>query len=396
MNGFNAVKLKTHIFRRDFTDKSSETSVVRFVKTAVSAAGITPVKFYNACGDVYAYCSDRTLKKAVNGAFVNTGFTSDAVPLIAPVIYNGNSAALFIGDGTASVGGVSVSGVPYGSDCAFFGGRLFIADGNAVRFSEEFDFTDFTVGLSFGGYIKVGKECGDVLHFAADGGKLYVICEKGIYALAPYGNQYDFTMEKVSAFALDVKADSVFTVGNRTCFLSGDAFCVLCGGKVKKTGKEDFSGFTAKTAGGTDGVYVLSLISDGTEYVYVYDTVSGKETLMIADGFSVSGGYAVNLNDGYLYTLNVRTETATLTTEISGEYDFGTCRKKAVSKVETHIRGSATLTVRGDVVFRAAVSGKCNSVPCFVHGRNFYIGFENASADFKAYNIAVHYTIYGE
>ncbi len=395
MNGFSAVNLKTHIYKRDFTDESTETLFPCFKNTGISAAGITPVKFYRAGGDVYAYCSDKTLKKAINGAFTNTGFTSNAVPLVLSVLYNGNNAPLFIGD-TAMVSGQTVSGVPCGADCAAIGGRLFIADGNTVKFSEEFDFTDFTVGLSLGGFIKVGEGDGNVLHFSADDGKLYVICERAIYALTPYGNQYDFTMEKVSTFALDVAANSVYTVGNRTCFISGNALCVLCGGKVKKAGKEDFSGFTVSTAGGHDGIYILSLLSGGTEYVYAYDTVSGKEVLMQADGFSVCCGYAVKSGDNNLYALGVKTQTETTTAEYAGEYDFGSCRKKAVSRVEAHIRGSATVVLRGDGVFRATINEKCNSVSCFLHGRNFHIGFENASANFKAYNIAVHYTIYGE
>ncbi len=395
MNGFSAVNLKTHIYKRDFTDESAEIPFLRFTNTGISAAGITPVKFYRAGGDVYAYCSDKTLKKAVNGAFINTGFTSNVVPMVVSVLYNGNNSPLFIGD-TAQVNGQTVSGVPYGADCAFFGGRLFIADGNTVRFSEEFDFTDFTVGLSLGGFIKVGEDSGNVLHFSADDGKLYVICEKAIYALTPYGNQYDFTMEKVSAFALDVAANSVYTVGNRTCFISGNAFCVLCGGKVKKVGKEDFSGFTVKPAGGRDGIYILPLLSGGAEYVYAYDTVSGKEILTQADGFSVYGGDAGKSADDNLYSIGVNTRTETTFAEYSGEYDFGSCRKKAVSRVEAHIRGSATVVVRGEGVFRATLSEKCNSVSCFLHGRSFNIGFENASENFKAYNIAVHYTIYGD
>lgn len=395
MNGFSAVNLKTQVYKRDFTDQSADAFFLHLIDTGISAAGITPLKFYRAGGDLYAYCSDKTLKKAANGGFTNTGFTSNVVPLVVSVIHNGAKKPLFIGD-TAVIDGQTISGVPYGADCEFFGGRLFIADGNTVRFSEEFDFTDFTVGLSFGGFIKVGEESGNVLRFAADGGKLYVICERAVYALTPYGNQYDFTMEKVSAFALDVAANSVFTVGNRTCFVSGNAFCVLCGGKVKKAGKEDLSGFNFKPAGGQGGVYVLPLVSGGNEYVYAYDTVSEKEIFTAADGFSVSGGYAVKSADNKLYALKVKTGTETATAEYSGEYDLGSCRKKAVSRVEAHIRGNATIVVRGDGEFRAALTEKCNGVSCFIHGRSFYIGFENASEDFKAYNIAVHYTIYGD
>ena len=396
MNGFSTVNLKTHIFKRDFTDESIETPDVGFTKTAINVAGITPVKFYNACGDVYAYCADKTLKKFVNGSPINTGFTSDVVPLVSPIIYNGESVPIFIGDVAASAGGETISGVPYGNDCAFFAGRLFIADGKSVKFSEEFDFTDFTVGLPFGGFINVDKDSGNVLRFAPDGGKLYVICEKAVCVLTPYGNQYDFTLEKLSTFAINVAENSVFSVGNRTCFISGNALCVLCGGKVKKAGSEDLSGYTVKTVGGADGIYVLSLLSDGKNYVYAYDTVSGKDVLMTADGFTVYGGYAVKTEDDYVYRVGVKTATETVMTEYSGEYDFGTCRKKAVSRVEAHIRGNATITVKGDGFFRAAISEKCNSVSCFLHGRNFQIGFENASEDFKAYNIAVHYTIYGE
>ncbi len=397
MNGFSRVSYKTRVFEREFTDESIALAAVNFKKTTISAAGVTPVKYYKANGEEYLYLSDKTLRKNANGSLVSTEFTSNVAPLVVPVIRGGVRKVMFINDQTAKIGAETVSGVPYGKDCAFCAGRLFIADGKNIKFSEEFDFTDFNVGLAFGGFIRVEEDDGNVLCLAESGGKLYALCEHAACIISPYGEEYDFSMEKISSFELSVSADSVAKTGNSVCFLSGKDFCVLKDGKIKRAGNA-FSSFAYTSngiAGGGNGLYVLPLSAGQNGYIYVYDTVTDKEMLERSD-FTVAGIYAVKSGDSYLYELTATPKTGTLGALYSGEYDFGSCAKKSVCRVNAHIRGNAELVIKGDGVYRAAVTEKCNCVSCFVHGRSFTIGFENASADFKLYKIAVHYINYGE
>ncbi|MBR0189688.1 MAG: hypothetical protein IJQ23_04825 [Clostridia bacterium] len=398
MNGFERVSYKPRVFERNFGDTVKSSLKAHFKKTRIRVVGAIPVKFYDVDGDLYVYCSNGTLYKITNNALVSTGFTSAVPPLVAPIIKDGVKTVLFISDVTAKVGNESVSGVPYGTSCAYFAGRLFIADGDKIKFSEEFDFTDFTVGLSFGGFIQVDKADGEILYLYGDGKTLSVVCEHAAYTVTPYGEEYDFKLEKISSFALDVKKDTVFGTGDRVCFISGDGLCVFTGGKIKRAG-EAISSVTVssfKSAGGKGGLYVLPFTSGNAAYLYVYDTVKERETLQAVTGYTAFNGYAVKASDTYLYEIAVKTEAETVAAEYSGEYDFGSCRRKSVCRIEAHIRGAADIVITGDGHFSATLTEKCNEVSCFVHGRSFSITFESASEDFKLYRLAVHYIVYGE
>ena len=398
MNGFNRVSYKTRVFERDFKSENELSAYATFSKTSFSAAGITPVKVYEVGGEIYIYCTDKNLRKKSNSVFLSTGFSSSVVPLIVPIILNGTKQTLFIGTTAAIEGGSTVSGVPYGASCAECAGRLFITDGSKIKYSEEFDFTDFSVGLDFGGFIELNGEDGDALFVAEDAGNLYVIAKHAAYILKPYGEQFEFTMEKLSAFSLDVKENTVCQIGNRICFLSGNDLCVMSGGKIKRVGTALYglSTYTYAIAGGIDGLYVLAVNSGGKKYAYVYDTIGEKEVLQDAGVFSVFGGYAKKSGDNYLYKLTLKSDASARVKSYGGNYDFGSCAKKSVCKVEAHIKGSAEIVVSGDGIYRAAITENCNSVSCFVHGRLFNISFENASSDFKLSKLAISYVIHGE
>lgn len=398
MNGFTKVSYKPRVFKRDFNGVNKLSTYAAFKKTSVSISGITPVKMYDLNGALYAYCSDKTVRKNTNGSFVSTGFTSNFAPLIVPIILNGAKETLFIGDTGATVGEDAVSGVPFGASCAECASRLFIADGDKIKYSEEFDFTDFSVGLDFGGFIGLDESDGDAVFLAEDAGNLYVIAEHAAYVLKPYGEQFEFVFKKLSSFCLDVKASTVCRIGNKVCFISGNDLCVLSEGKIKRVGAElhDLFDYSFETAGKTDGLYVLPVSEGGKNYAYVYDTVEDKAVLQDIGGFSLVNGYAKKAGDDYLYKLTLKADKTARVNAYAGEYDFGSCAKKSVCKVEAHIKGSADIVIAGDGVFRATLTEKCNRASCFVHGQTFSISFENASSDFKLLSLAISYVIHGE
>lgn len=398
MNGFSGVSYKTRVFEKKFGERTEESRGIYYTATSVSVSGVTPVRFYNADGEIYVYCADKSVVKVANNAVVSANFSSDVPPIIAPVMINGVKTTLFISDVGAKAGGETLTGVPYGKSCAFCADRLFIACTDRIKYSTEFDYTDFTTGLTFGGFIKTDDADGEVLFLAEDGGKLYAVCKRAVYVIKPYGEEYGFYSERISAFALDVKENTVFKTGNRICFISGNDLCVMVGGKIKVAG-DALSALSVTAfgyAGGNNGLYVLPVTVGDNRYVYAYDTVKDAEILQLAGDYTVFGGYAVKTGAGTLYEISDRVERSTVAETYSGEYDFGTCAKKAVCKVEAHISGSAEISVTGDGVFRALLTEKCNAVSCFVHGRSFAVSFENASEDFRLYRLTVHYVIYGE
>lgn len=414
MNGFYNVSYKTQVYERDFTsgekNGSNATSVFQsfaFENAFFYRSGFIPVKEYRLNGDVYFYCSDKSLRKVSGNTFINAYFSSDVAPLIIPVVYGGAKKIMFVGKSgntvKAQIDGESISGVPYGSSFAFYGGRLFIADKNRLYFSEEFDFTEFTVGTLFSGFLETDEKSGDVLYLFGGKDGINIVCKKGIYLLTPYGEATDFTLKKVPTFYLEIAENSVCESGDAVYFLSGKMICVLSGNSVKSVGKAALEyNFIGGVSGVTDGIYCLPITVNGNRFLYAYDTFSGVEKIISAGNFYPVGSYAYKTSDNTVYTVKRKYEQdsvtdASLDTEVdfNGDYDLGTCLKKAVCGIEAHITGSATINLTGDSSFSATITEKCNSVSCFVHGRSFNITFTEPSADFTVKKIRIRYVAYG-
>lgn len=398
MNGFDKVSYKTHVFKRDFTDQIKTVNQLTFTRTTIATVSTSPVKFYHCNGETYGYSTDKKIRKIVGNDYVVQDFTSNVVPLILPVIVNGEKKVMFVSDETAKIDNQTVSGVPYGSSGIFCAGRIFIADGNKLKYSAEFDFVNFSVGLDFGGFIELDKDAGEILYLSKNGDDLYVIAEHAIFSFSPYGKPYEFKLERIPTFGLSIWKNSVFGENGVVGFLNGKDFCMLSSGKVKfiSNTMNTVGNFTLGVADGYNGFYALPFTVNRVNHVFAYDFGLKKEILEQVSSWSVSGEYASKITDIRFYRTSISTATVTVPATYDGEYDFGSCAKKSVCGVEAHITGSADIVISGDGVFRATLTEKCNRASCFVHGQSFNISFENASSDFKLLSLALSYVIHGE
>ena len=407
MNGFDRVSYKTHVFKREFSDTVKTVDKIIYTRASFDTNNTFPIKFYNCNGDTYGYSTDKNVRKVVGSTYVLQGFSSDVVPLILPVIINGEKDVIFISDQTAKIGDQTITGVPYGNAGAFCAGRLFIAVGNKLKYSEEFNFVNFSVGLDFGGFIELDQNAGEILYLAKNGDGLYVIAEHAIFSFSPYGKPYEFKLERVQTTELSIVKDSVFGEGDVVLFLNKKDLCMFTNDKVQYLNNSflSFGTYYLEVAGGYNGLYVMPFTmqvgNSRIKYVYAYDFFKKKEVLEkvstdVLNAFHVAGEYASRMTDGRYFRLSIGTETETVPAVYDGEYDFGTCAKKSVCKIEAHITGSAEIVVSGDGTYRAVITEKCNSVSCFVHGQLFNITFENASSDFKLDRLAINYVIHGE
>ncbi|MBQ9485408.1 MAG: hypothetical protein IJU83_01065 [Clostridia bacterium] len=393
MNGFEKVSYKPKEFKVNFTDKSVKTVSLAFKPAGINCAA-TPVRVYRAGDDLYAFFADGGLKKAVCGEFVPAGYNGATIPLVISALISGERKTLIIGENGATAGEEMFGNVPYGTTCTFFGGRLFTANGRRINYTTEFDYADFGVGRNYGGFIETPEEGGDVIFLASVKNALYAVCVHAVYEITAYGDQFEFKTRKTPSFYLDARKNSAAVSGDKICFISQNAPCVLSDGKIKRRAVIGGINIIASGyAGAVGSLYLFAFSAGNAEYVYAYDTVSGEETLAAADGYEFVDGYA--FKDGNLYTVALCGEYTAGLNVVSEKYDFGTCRKKAVCHVETHIKGSAELLVEGEGFFRTTLTESCNSATCFVHGREFRIAFENRSADFKAYGMTVRYVVYG-
>ncbi|MBO4251966.1 MAG: hypothetical protein J5911_04840 [Clostridia bacterium] len=403
MNGFSKVSYKTRVYKREFSDAVRTADKFTFTRTTIANASATPVKFYHCNGEIYGYSTDKKIRKVNGNEYTYQDFTSNVLPLILPVIVNGEKKVIFISDETAKIGNQTITGVPYGNSGVFCAGRLFIADGNRIRYSEEFDFVNFNVGLEFGNFIEVDLDAGEILYLAKNGDDISVVAEHALFNLSPYGKPFEFKVDRIPSFRLSVVKNSVYGEGGWIGFMSGNDFCVFSGGKVKNVSKvmHTVGNYTIGVAGGYHELYVLPYTANRLSYVFAYDFSFKKEVLekLTTDAlntYTVAGEYASRITDIRFYRTSIETVKETASASYDGEYDFGSCAKKSVCKVEAHIDGSAEIVISGDGEYRAAITEKCNAVSCFVHGRLFNITFENASSDFKLYKLVINYVIHGE
>ena len=397
MNEFNRVSLAKKVFKKEFTEKLQTKPVLNFTRTVIFTNSVVPIKFYRVNGEIYAYCADKTIRKVDGNAFDPLGFTSNSLPIILPVVISGENKVLFICDQTAVLGNQTVSGIPYGAAGAFCGGRLFIGDGYKIKYSAAFDFTNFNVGLSFGGFIEIDKSCGEIVYLCEDSGKLYVFTEHAILALTVFGAPFEFKLEKITYFDLSIVKNTVSNSGGSVGFICGKDFYMFSSGKVKliSTALHAFNP-TFGVAGGNDGAYFLPFTENNIEHTYAYEFATGREIAGMNAAYRVRGDYSMKIGDIRFYRTSIVMQTDVVTEQYSGEYDFGSCSKKALCRLEAHISGNCRLTITGDGSFSSTITEKCNSVSCFVHGKSFAITFDEASADFKLYRFVAHYVIYGE
>ena len=234
MNGFHRVSLKPKVFTRKFKTETSTVPEASFTRTDISSSHINPVKFYNVGDDEYAYCDDGYLYKKSGDCFTVYGLSATVTvpPLVLPIIRNGQRKTMIITDRSAIIDWEELFNVPFGKSGIYFGGRLFIASGNKVYYSAEFDFTDFSVGLSFGGFVETDAYSGEALYLFADDEKLYIVCRYAVYTLKPFGEPYEFKMEKIIS-RLDVAENSIYPFGDGLNFISGKKLYLFRGGKTK-------------------------------------------------------------------------------------------------------------------------------------------------------------------
>ena len=398
MNGFNKVSYKVRTFKRDFTKEREAVllNAVKYCETTIPVLGYMPVKVYRVNGFVYVYCDDKSVIKITSrSSFQSTGFTSEVPPLIISVIRNGARKVLFVGTNSAEIDGQSVD-VPFGESYAEFCGRLFIAAGRKIYYSAEFDRTNFSEGLDFGGFIETDVQAGNIVCLAVASGKLAVLCEHALYELSPFGESFGWTLSRITDKRFNATTGSACGTENGMCFISDGVLYLLSDGKITAVGKELNEYAVTETAKAEfyDGLFVLPFVSGEKSFIYLYDVASGKTAVKECGACVPAGAY------GYLYGSNVLLVLKKQDGEITvsgadGEYDFGTCLKKAVLGVEAHINGYATINIEGEGVFRATINDRCNAVSCFVHGRSFKIAFTDVSEDFKIYGLTVKYTVYG-
>lgn len=135
---------------------------------------------------------------------------------------------------------------------------------NSVWFSDDFDPSNWKVGTEEAGYIEFADDMGEALAAVSFAGYLYVFREHGIYRLTAYGNQEEFSLNKLFTGTGRIYKNTIALCGDRIVFLSQDGLYSFDGYGVKRIAEELPPLIYPDTAAGAyrRGHYYLTCITE--------------------------------------------------------------------------------------------------------------------------------------
>lgn len=217
-------------------------------------------------------------------------------------------------------------------------GRLFAADGDdgyVLRWSGTENFNDVTEGIDGSGFVKLDAERGKILALLEFSGKIVAVREYGLTLLDMHGSPEKFSVEVTDTDCDKVFKNTACVVGDKLCFYSATGLKCFDGGKIRAFDLPRVAA-TPKDCAAYDGKYFLAcgafvfcadierevscVIEENADCIFVKDGVYfGNATGLkkLAEG----GGFAFE----------------------SGEFDFGTGRKKTVTGID--VQGKADISL---------------------------------------------------
>ena len=179
----------------------------------------------------------------------------------------------------------------------------FGSDPFTLRFSDDFNPSNWNVSLKEGGAISFSSEMGQVIKVLSFGGYLYVFFEHGIARITAYNDQTQFVVKKLFLSVGLIHKDTITVCGDRIMFSASDGVYVFDGLAVGKTLQELEGLFSANQpeAHGAfhNGKYYLacsldmdSAIRNAPNSLLIYDVWNGK--IEIAHDLTITCMIGVN------------------------------------------------------------------------------------------------------
>lgn len=395
-----AEREKTYESERAKTEKISRVRTLSFISSGSCVPPTTAKKVYFVGGDIYFYCENGKVYKAVKnsdtGAYVLTAAGAksySSAPNVIAIKKNGEKKILVFGKDGAEIIGESASlSVSYGKNFAVVCGRLFVAQGKEIKFSEEFDCVNFSTGINgAAGVIRVGGEDGEILCTGASGDELVILCKRSIFVLSAAGEPSGWRLKKVDTCGFSAEENSAAWCGGKMIFRSGKRTYVYYKSALKEIGGaiDDKSPVPLGGACAFGSVYLLPLKEDEKKFVYAYDSATGEEFFpeyipLISD----KGGAGFDEEKGEISFLAFGTAVVTGETSAGngafspdGAEDFGSSDEKLLLRAVVTTNGIGKIKISGDSDGKTypLVSG-LNLLKIGITSRKFTIGYSGFSA----------------
>ncbi len=290
-----------------------------------------------------------------------------------------------------------------GVDAILVGGKVLILREGVIYISNDFNYMDGHVAYNFDMFVSFpSSELGSAVAFYEVGDRVYAIYQKGIFNIYVAKNIRDCLCDKMIMPKLDVYSESVLVI-NGIAYMISDKQLVKFDGKTIKHVDGLLDSLSVLEFGGfsTDGTRYFANVklADGSQYVYVYDVMTGEEIL--GDYYKLvckEKPYVYDANLDAIRLITVQTENVIKAEGcLETVDDLGTCAEKIITGYEIHLSGSAELVVGGEFGEKTfALKSGCNSSRCNLNSKEFSFRFVNPSNDFKIIKAKIKYRTCGE
>lgn len=329
------------------SDKVSATDIT--LKFVCESTGI-PIKTFFIANRFFMYRKDNYLYEFYNKR-LNLVLSKKTQPLMIDVIIEGKREILIIESTTAYILKKNLTfSFPYGTCIAKYDGRIFVANGKNLYFSNVFNFTEYSTNIENVGFFSVNDEDGDISELIDFQDCLFVVCKNAIYKLK-ITNQEDFSFIKCQTDYLDILVGSAKKVGEEIYFVSQNKLCVFNGNSFKKI-DGDFDRFlptATESATTSEGRYSIKVFINSEPVFLVYDTFTGKYHYTWTDGGGIvaENGHVFVTQFGTLYKI-ASNKNMHVYRWCSKELDFSTTNKKRLMELRLTVDQPMLLTIKGD------------------------------------------------
>ncbi len=330
------------------------------------------------------YCYHNGTVYLLNGsALTSCGTISEAtafieIPSLAgEVLYAISKSGLYRGE----EGEFSCVPQGAGGDClAYHYERLFVADGDTLRFSAPLNADDWAQSLQGAGYVQLPSEGGKAVALVSYKEKLYLFRERAIMQIRALGDTLNFKATTVPYSCGKILQNSVVNCGKEVYFCTDEGFYSFNGAYAKRVGGSYPVTLGKSNAVCLGGKYLIAAETEEKErVVFAYDGEDGAYLTAYRANALAGGseGYYVSAKGG-LYRITgqgfpARDERTCL---YESEYStFGlSVGNKRLRAIFLEGEGKVELSVRSDFGEEARVKGNAGKeirLPRAVRGNAF-------------------------
>ena len=309
----------------------------------------TMIKSYYIGDRFFAYMKDNTIYEYKNKRMESVLKVSSQ-PLLIDILVNGIKEILVVEINGAYILKKDITfNFPYGQCIAKHKGRLFVADGKNIYFSNQFNFTVYSTNIENQGFISVDDNAGKILDLIEYKDSLMVVCEKAIYKLRLIDQNFEF--DKIELDYVDILPNSAKKVGDKIYFISQNKLCEFDGSsRIMLNGDFDrFLPLAKEFATSVQGLYSIKVAVNGRDVFLVYDTSTKEHYYVWTDGVGNMGenGYVFVEEFGTIYRINANTNNQTYEWQ-SKDIDFESLNKKALLELRLTVDQPMALYIQGD------------------------------------------------